>query len=114
MKKFLHFRAIALSLAGAALLSGCVVQPVAPGPVYVDPAPVYVQPAPYPGVVVTQPYGVAPTFGWSLNYSQNYGGWRHHDHGGWRGARHEGWRGGREWRHGGRPEGRRDRPHGDR
>lgn len=118
MKKFLYFRAIALSLAGAALLSACVVQPVAPGPVYVDPAPVYVQPVPYPGVVYSQPYGVAPAFGLSLNYSQGYGGWRHHDHGGWRGgrpeARHDGWNGRRDWRQGGRHEARRDRRHGDR
>lgn len=114
MKNFLYSSAIALSLAGTALLSGCVVQPVAPGGVYVDPAPVYVEPAPYPGVVYAQPYGVAPAFGWSLNYSQGYGGWRHHDHGAWRGARADGWHGQREGRQGGRGDWRRDRQHGDR
>ncbi len=116
MKNTLHSRAIALSFACAALLSGCVVQPVAPG-VYVDPAPVYVDPAPvyaqpYPGVVYAQPYRVAPSFGWSLNYSQRYGGDRHHgDYRASRGGRHEARH---EGRYQGRPEGRREGWHGGR
>lgn len=123
MKNTVHSRAIAFSLACAALLSGCVVQPVAPGayvdpaPVYVDPGPVYAQP--YPGVVYAQPYGVAPSFGWSLNYSQRYGGyggdWHHRDYGAGRGGRYEGrYQGRSEGRYQGRPDGNHEGGHGGR
>lgn len=118
MKNAFHLPASALSLASAALLSGCVVQPVAPGAFYADPVPVYAQP--YPGVVYAQPYGLAPAFGWSLNYSRQYGGdWHHRDYGAGRGGRYDGRYQGRpdgqhEGWHGGRREGRPDRRHDDR
>ncbi len=73
--------AATLVLAASALMTGCVVQPVAPGPVYVEPS------LPPPGVVYVQPYGVAPGPGWGWNYNAYYGwGW-HHPHHGWRHGR---------------------------
>ncbi len=68
-----------VSVAAAALLTGCVVAPVGPPPprVVVAPAPVMVQPTyamPAPGYVWVQ----HPRYGW---------GW-HHPQYGW----HQGWR----------------------
>lgn len=72
--------ALALMLAASAFMAGCVVQPVAP-------RPVYVMPPPPPGVVYVQPYGVAPGPGWGWQYNGAYGwGW-YHPHYGWRRGR---------------------------
>lgn len=66
---------VALVGVASAFMAGCVVQPVAPGPVYVEPSPP-------PGIVYMQPYGVVPGPVWGWDYRAYYGGgWYHPHHG---------------------------------
>jgi hypothetical protein len=78
MRKVGSLLSVACAAVVAVSVSGCIVAPPAPHPVYAAP----------PGVVYVAPGYASPGVGYAWEYHPHYGwGW-HHPHYGW----HRGWR----------------------